>query len=90
MTLKNLEKTTKENNADDVEIKYGHIIQVLTDWIDTTILVSIDGRGTAKSTVIQARRSARCVYDMPGGAFAFVGNTYSNLEDNILPAVQKG
>ena len=27
---------------------------------------------------------------MPGGAFAFVANTYSNLEDNIMPAVQKG
>ena len=53
-------KITKVSNAnaDDVEIKYGHIIQVLTDWIDTTILVSIDGRGMAKSTVIQARRSA--------------------------------
>ena len=49
------------SNADDVEIKYGHIIQVLTDWIDTTILVSVDGRGMAKSTVIQARRSARGV-----------------------------
>ena len=90
MISKSSGKTTKVSNADDVEIKYGHIIQVLTDWIDTTILVSIDGRGTAKSTVIQARRSARCVEEMPGGAFAFVANTYSNLEDNIMPAVQKG
>lgn len=32
----------------------------------------------------------RCVEEMPGGAFAFVANTYSNLEDNIMPAVQKG
>ena len=90
MISKSSGKTTKVSNADDVEIKYGHIIQVLTDWIDTTILVSIDGRGTAKSTVIQARRSARCVEEMPGGAFAFVANTYSNLENNIMPAVQKG
>ena len=90
MISKSSGKITKVSNADDVEIKYGHIIQVLTDWIDTTILVSIDGRGMAKSTVIQARRSARCVEEMPGGAFAFVANTYSNLEDNIMPAVQKG
>lgn len=90
MISKSSGKITKVSNADDVEIKYGHIIQVLTDWIDTTILVSVDGRGTAKSTVIQARRSARCVEEMPGGAFAFVANTYSNLEDNIMPAVQKG
>lgn len=60
MISKSSGKITKVSNADDVEIKYGHIIQVLTDWIDTTILVSIDGRGMAKSTVIQARRSARC------------------------------
>lgn len=86
MTSKNLE--IKKN--DDVDVKYGHIVQVLTDWIDTTVLVSIDGRGMAKSTVIQARRSVRCVYDMPGGAFAFAANTYSNLEGNIMPAVQKG
>ena len=57
MISKSSGKITKVSNADDVEIKYGHIIQVLTDWIDTTILVSVDGRGTAKSTVIQARRS---------------------------------
>ena len=62
MISKSSGKITKVSNADDVEIKYGHIIQVLTDWIDTTILVSVDGRGTAKSTVIQARRSARCVW----------------------------
>lgn len=48
MISKSSGKITKVSNADDVEIKYGHIIQVLTDWIDTTILVSIDGRGMAK------------------------------------------
>lgn len=43
MISKSSGKITKVSNADDVEIKYGHIIQVLTDWIDTTILVSVDG-----------------------------------------------
>ena len=37
MISKSSGKTTKVSNADDVEIKYGHIIQVLTDWIDTNI-----------------------------------------------------
>ena len=47
MISKSSGKITKVSNAnaDDVEIKYGHIIQVLTDWIDTTILVSVDERG---------------------------------------------
>jgi hypothetical protein len=75
---------------DDVAVKYGHILQVLTDWIDVTVMALIGGRGLAKSTVIQANRSSRCVYDMPGGAFAFISKSYSNLEENIMPAVQNG
>lgn len=65
------------NPTDDVEVRYSHIIKVITDWIDTTNLVVVGGRGLAKSTVIQARRSADCVYDMPGAPLAFVGNTYT-------------
>lgn len=88
MTSKNL--PTKKNNGEDFDVKYGHILQVLTDWIDTTVLVMNAGRGMAKSTVIQARRAYRCVMEMPGGAFAFCSNTYTNLEQNIMPAVQNG
>lgn len=75
---------------DSAEVKYGHILQVMTDWIDTTVFVAVCGRGTAKSTVVLARRSWHCIMDMPGGAFAFVANTYANLENNVMPAVQKG
>ncbi len=74
----------------ETDVRYCHILQVLVDWIGTTVLVVIGGRGLAKSTVIQALRAYKCVYDMPGAAFAFVSNTYTNLQDNILPAVQKG
>ena len=62
---KSSEKTIQRINTDDVEVRYSHIIKVLTDWIDTTNLITSAGRGMAKSTVIQARRSADCVYDMP-------------------------
>lgn len=74
----------------DVDVRFGHILQVICAWVDTTIMVAVCGRGTAKSTVIQAMRSYKCVYAMPGAPLAFVANTYSNLEDNIMPAVQKG
>lgn len=74
----------------DVAVRFGHVLQVLCDWVDTTIMVMVCGRGTAKSTVIIARRSYRCVLLMPGAPLAIVGNTYANLKDNILPAVQKG
>ena len=88
MTSKSL--PMKKNKGEDFDVKYGHILQVLTDWIDTTVLVMNAGRGMAKSTVIQARRAYRCVMEMPGGASAFCSNTYTNLEQNIMPAVQNG
>ena len=33
------------NPTDDVEVRYSHIIKVITDWIDTTNLVVVGGRG---------------------------------------------
>lgn len=72
------------------DLKYGSFLQVLTDWVDTTNMVVIGGRGVAKSTVVIARRSLRCVRDMPGAPIAIVANTYSNLVNNIMPAVQNG
>ncbi len=63
---------------------------ILCDWIDTTNFVVIGGRGLAKSTVILAHRSERCVRLMPGAPVAIVANTYANLVDNIMPAVQNG
>lgn len=90
MTRKTSAKILQQQQDSDVEANYCHIVQVLTDWIMTTVMVIIGGRGLAKSTVVQAIRSYECVYEMPGGAFAFVGNTYANLTDNVMPAVQKG
>lgn len=77
-------------DPDNIEVRFSHILKILIDWVNTTILVVIAGRGMAKSTLIQASRSAACVRDMPGAPLAFVGNTYSNLKDNIMPAVKKG
>ena len=70
-------KISKETN--DAAVKFGSEALVLCDWIDTTNLVFIGGRGVAKSTVILARRSERCVRLMPGAPVAIVANTYSNL-----------
>ena len=75
-------------NDEDVDVKFSHNVQMLTDFVDTTILVVIAGRGMSKSTGIQSRRSYRCIWEMPGAPFAFVANTYANLKDNIMPAVQ--
>lgn len=74
----------------DVETRYCSDALLMCDWIDTTNFVVVGGRGVAKSTVIIARRTERCVRLMPGAPVAVVANTYSNLVDNIMPAVQNG
>lgn len=81
---------TKLSEQPDLPIKYGSYAQVLVDWVDTTNFVMVAGRGMAKSTVILARRSLRALTLMPGAPVAIVANTYSNLIDNIMPAVQNG
>lgn len=63
---------------------------MLCDWVDTTNLVAVGGRGVAKSTVVIARRSSRCIRLMPGAPIAIVADSYANLENNIMPAVQNG
>lgn len=74
----------------DAAVKFGSEALLLCDWVDTTNLVFVGGRGVAKSTVILGRRSERCVRLMSGAPVAIVANTYSNLVDNIMPAVQNG
>lgn len=74
----------------DSKVVYGSKVMMLCDWIDTTNLVVIGGRGMAKSTVVMARRSLRCVRLMPGAPLAIVADSYANLENNIMPAVQNG
>ena len=80
---------TKLNN-DGVDVSFGSEVQLLTDWIDTTNFVAVAGRGTSKSTVIIARRLHKCVTLMPGAPLAIVADTYTNLINNIMPAVQNG
>lgn len=84
------EKKMKVDASGDVPVKYGSEALVLCDWIDTTNFVMVAGRGMAKSTVIQARRIRRVISDMPGAPTAFVAKTYSDLINNIMPAVQNG
>ncbi|MHC1707417.1 MAG: hypothetical protein AB9842_07835 [Bacteroidales bacterium] len=44
----------------------------------------------AKSTEILAERSIDVIYDMPRASFAFVADTYVNLQTNILPQIFLG
>ncbi|HBZ67589.1 MAG TPA: hypothetical protein DEO70_12195 [Bacteroidales bacterium] len=50
-------------------------------------LYFVGGRGTAKSTDIQARRIQDVCYDLPRASFSLVADTYVNLLTNIIPAI---
>ncbi|MHA1169456.1 MAG: hypothetical protein ACTSRU_16645, partial [Candidatus Hodarchaeales archaeon] len=48
------------------------------------------GRGTGKSVRILAQRAVDLAYSMPGASFGWYGNTYLNLQANLIPNVIKG
>lgn len=48
------------------------------------------GRGSAKTTDVQCERLIDLVEDMPGAPVAWVADTFTNLQTNILPSVLEG
>lgn len=50
----------------------------------------IMGRGSGKSVGILAARSADLSYQMPGASFGWYGDSYINLQSNLVPNVIKG
>ena len=77
-------------NKEDAQLRYGSFLQQMITFADPTNVVVVGGRGVAKSTVVIAHRTLECVRLMPGAPVCSVANTYANLVDNIMPAVQNG
>lgn len=48
------------------------------------------GRGSGKSQRILAIRTSRLAFEMPGADFGWYGNSYINLQTNLIPNVIKG
>lgn len=48
------------------------------------------GRGSGKSIGILAGRSSKIAYAMPGSAIGWYGDSYINLQSNLIPGVVKG
>lgn len=48
------------------------------------------GRGSAKTTDVQCERLVDLLYDMPGAPAAWIADTFTNLQGNILPSVLEG
>jgi hypothetical protein len=78
---------TYKGNA---EYQYVNSAGMGIEVFDPTNLYMIGGRGTGKTTQIQARRSIRVIKAMPTAYFAFVGDYYTNLLSNTIPSMIKG
>ncbi len=78
--------------ADDpgVEFRYASWLKMLIDLIQPKSMFTPLGRGSAKTTDILAERSMDIIYDMPGAPFALVGDTYANLQKNVVKALFEG
>lgn len=48
------------------------------------------GRGSAKTTDIQCERLIDLIYEMPGAPAAWIADTFTNLQANVLPSVIEG
>jgi len=77
-------------NDGNVEYRYGNVVKQVVDLTGAQHLRLIAGRGTTKTTDIQADRSMDCVYDMPRSVFGFVADTFVNAQDKVIPKLIEG
>lgn len=77
-------------NLDNVELRYGNIVKQSIDLIGAKHLRVVAGRGTTKTTDIQADRSMDVIYDMPRSVLGWVADTYVNARDNVIPKLIEG
>lgn len=75
---------------DDAEIRYANWLKMVIDLIAPQNLYLFAGRALGKTSDILAERSQDIVYDLPGAPFAFVGDTYMNLQKNVIHSFLQG
>lgn len=81
----------KINIKDDrVELRYGNWLKQAIDLISPKNLYLIAGRAMGKTSDVLAERSMDVCYDMPGASFALVGDTYLNLQKNVIKTLKEG
>ncbi|PKP02074.1 MAG: hypothetical protein CVU11_13280 [Bacteroidetes bacterium HGW-Bacteroidetes-6] len=69
---------------------YLNTVQEKANLIHSKNYFGVIGRGSGKSQRILAIRTARLAFEMPGADFGFIGNSYLNLQTNLVPNVVKG
>lgn len=73
-----------------VEKRFSNWLAQIAGLLQTKNAYLVLGRGASKTTEFQVERLIEMVYDMPGAPIAWVADTYSNLQKNILPMLVEG
>ncbi len=77
-------------NKSNTEIRHTNWLKMVIDLVAPKFLYLIAGRGAGKTSDILAERSIDISYDMPGAPLALVGDTYLNLQKNVIQTLLEG
>lgn len=83
-------KKINEKNTEAATVQYQNLFAQINTLVSANKSVLISGRGSAKTTDIQAERLIDIIYDMPGAPIVWVADTFTNLSANILPSLLEG
>ncbi|WP_196890380.1 hypothetical protein [Aureivirga marina] len=84
-------KRKKINLKDEnLDIRYSNIVSTIIQLVKPKNLAVIGGRGTSKTTDIQATRTMDISHEMPGCYIALSSDTYMNALKNVVPALLEG
>lgn len=83
-------KTSVSLDNPDAQVGYANWIRMVIEMIAPKDLYLIAGRGTAKTTSIQANRFIDISHDMNHAWFAWGVTTYMDAMDNIVPVLIEG
>lgn len=74
----------------NTEKRYATVVKQIIDIAKPQHVKLVAGRGTSKTTDIQADRIMDVCYEMPRARFAIVSDTYANALENVVPSILEG
>lgn len=83
-------KTSVNLNDKRLDKRFASWLAIAIALVAPKFLWIVAGRGTSKTSDIQAERFIDICYDMPGAYFAWVSDTYVNALKNVIPALIEG
>lgn len=83
-------KKVDTGRTESASVQYQNKFAQIVSLVSACQCVAVLGRGSAKTTDIQAERLFDVIYELPGAPCVWVADTFNNLSTNILPAVLEG